>query len=105
MQIIELFATPASEEELQHYMESFNTDDDKDAAVIGYVYFQQIMETGDVDFPTLIEPIPQNSRIVAITAAGMTWNLRALQEEQAKERAHTNFILDATLMEVSNGIK
>ena len=79
MKPIELFATPTDGKQLRKYMKLFNTEGEQNAAVIGFIYYYDIMTLGWSEFKQF-EDIEPGERIVSLTVAGMTWNLRAKQQ-------------------------
>ena len=76
MKPIGLFETPDNEKALVKYIALFNGDDAL-AASLGYSYWKKLCTNSWIETEKLFVDniIPKSSMIVAITVAGMKWNL------------------------------
>lgn len=68
-QPVDIFATPENREALVSYIKRFSTKSEKEAALLGFNNFNSTSLGIRVD---KLEPA---ERIVALTVAGMRWNL------------------------------
>lgn len=80
-QPVELFATPVSREALINYMNLFSVEEEQEAAQFGFANFNS--EQLDVG----IDKFSPAARIVALTVAGMRWNLYCKEVAEARNES------------------
>ena len=105
MKIISYYATPKNAKALIDYINLFSVE--ADAAALGHVYWKEIISGDWVEYQTLLRDhnISATDTIVALTCAGMTWNLKAKQKAEAAERFFDIWIRGTQLKEEADVTK
>jgi len=84
---IALFATPDGMSALKDYMGLFAAERDIHAAQVGFDYHEVILSNSWVKHKLFVRQhdIEGDCKIVAMTVAGMRWNLEAKLEKEASD--------------------
>ena len=103
MQTIGFYSTPSSGKALKDYINLFSVE--QNAAVIGHVYWYEIMTCEDFEQFCEEHEITPEEQMVALTCAGMTWNFHAKRVQQAEENLKQQIMQKGKLEDEANVTK